>query len=90
VRLNGPPARAAFRFQRLIGRGIEAATQGQIGEPLLRNIRVLMALVRTQRIKGADAENTDNATEDVRPFKVQIEQFLRSFLNKVDSVFQVS
>jgi hypothetical protein len=82
MRLNGLRTRASLRFKCEFRRWIETATQRQIGESLLRDVGVLVALVRTERVECSYAKNPNDAAEDIRLFVIYFNQFSSVILHK--------
>ncbi len=85
MRLNRPRPRAAFRFERLRSRWSQPASEREIGESLLRDIGMLVLPIRADRVERLDPIDADDAAEDVRLLKVNIDELSGLALYVVDS-----
>ena len=59
----------------MLRRWVEFSPQRQIGESLLGNVGMFVLFVGAEGVESLDANYPDNPAEDVRLFKVNIDEF---------------
>ncbi len=84
VGLDRPWPGAAFRFQSKLRGWVELASEGQIRKSLLRYIGMFMPLIWAYRVQRSNSEHSDDATENICLFEVQVYEISSPLLHELD------
>lgn len=87
--LDRPRAGAALGLEGSERRRIQPSVEGEIGEPLLRDIGVLVLLVGAVCVQGLDTQDADDAAEEIGLFVVKINQLSGLGFDVLDRLFDL-